>query len=79
MQRAAAIGRLQKMAERLPDGSFDRVAVNASVGDMMLQIPGQVKYGGGAWRCPVCAMAARPGDRYFGYCGQRYEMPYMEG
>lgn len=64
MQRAAAIGRLQEMAERLPDGCFDRVAV---------------KYGGGAWRCPACAMAARPGDRYCGYCGQRYAMPYMEG
>lgn len=47
MQRAAAIGRLQEMAERLPDGSFDRVAVNAAVKDMMLQIPGAVKFGGG--------------------------------
>ena len=79
LQRESAIKRLQEMAERLPDGSFDKTAVNAAVGDMMLQIPGQVKYGGGAWRCPACAMAARPGDRYFGYCGQRYEMPYMEG
>lgn len=25
MQRAAAIGRLQEMVERLPDGSFDRL------------------------------------------------------
>ena len=51
MQRAAAIGRLQEMAERLPDGSFDKTAVNAAVGDMMLQIPGAAKFGGGAWRC----------------------------
>lgn len=79
LQRESAIKRLQEMAERLPDGSFDKTAVNAAVGDMMLQIPGQVKYGGGAWRCPACAMAARPGDRYCGYCGQRYAMPYMEG
>lgn len=49
MQRAAAIGRLQEMAERLPGGSFDKTAVNAAVGDMMLQIPGAVKFGGGAW------------------------------
>lgn len=40
LQRASAIKRLQEMAERLPDGCFDRVAVNAAVGDMMLQIPG---------------------------------------
>lgn len=34
LQRASAIKRLQEMAERLPDGSFDRVAINAAVGDI---------------------------------------------
>lgn len=34
MQRAAAIGRPQEMAELLPDGSFDRVAVNAETHTM---------------------------------------------
>lgn len=32
MQRAAAIGRLQEMAEWLPDGCFGKTAVNAAVG-----------------------------------------------
>ena len=64
MQRAAAIGRLQEMAERLPDGSFDRVAFNAAVGDMMLQIPGAVKFGGWAWRCFECGAAVQPKTDY---------------
>lgn len=75
MQRAAAIGRLQEMAERLPDGSFDRAAVNAAVGDMMLQIPGQVKYGGGAWRCFQCGAAVQPKANYCSHCGKRLEWP----
>ena len=60
MQRAAAIGRLQEMAEWLPDGSFNKTAVNAAVGDMMLQIPGAVKFGGGAWRCFQCGAEVQP-------------------
>lgn len=48
LQRESAIKRLQEMVERLPDGGFDRVAVNAAIRDMMLQIPGAVKFGGGA-------------------------------
>lgn len=74
MQRAAAIGRLQEMAERLPDGSFDKTAVNAAVGDMMLQIPGAVKYGGGAWRCPRCNAEVRPAVNHCENCGQRLEL-----
>lgn len=75
MQRAAAIGRLQEMAEWLPDGSFDKTAVNAAVGDMMLQIPGQVKYGGGAWRCFQCGAAVQPKANYCSHCGKRLEWP----
>lgn len=75
MQRAAAIGRLQEMAERLPDGSFDRLAVNAAVGDMMLQIPGAVKFGGGAWRCFQCGAAVQPKANYCSHCGKRLEWP----
>lgn len=75
MQRAAAIGRLQEMVERLPDGSFDKTAVNAAVGDMMLQIPGQVKYGGGAWRCFQCGAAVQPKANYCSHCGKRLEWP----
>lgn len=75
MQRAAAIGRLQEMAGRLPDGSFDRVAVNAAVGDMMLQIPGAAKFGGGAWRCFQCGAEVQPKANYCSHCGKRLEWP----
>lgn len=75
MQRAAAIGRLQEMAERLPDGSFDKTAVNAAVGDMMLQIPGAVKFGGGAWRCFQCGAAVQPKANCCSHCGKRLEWP----
>lgn len=75
MQRAAAIGRLQETAERLPDGSFDKTAVNAAVGDMMLQIPGQVKYGGGAWHCFQCGAAVQPRVNHCSHCGKRLEWP----
>lgn len=75
MQRAAAIGRLQEMAERLPDGSFDKTAVNAAVGDMMLQIPGAVKFGGGAWRCFQCGAEVQPKANYCSHCGKRLEWP----
>lgn len=78
MQRAAAIGRLQEMAERLPDGSFDKTAVNAAVGDMMLQIPGQVKYGGGAWRCFECGAAVQPRVNHCSHCGKHLEWPTAE-
>lgn len=68
-------------AIRLIENSTGRVdeACKIAVSAMKKQEPVKLRYGGGAWRCPVCAMAARPGDRYCGYCGQRYEMPYMEG
>lgn len=75
LQRASAIKRLQEMAERLPDGSFDWVAVNAAVGDMMLQIPGAVKFGGGAWRCFQCGAAVQPKANYCSHCGKRLEWP----
>lgn len=75
MQRAAAIGRLQEMAEWLPDGSFNKTAVNAAVGDMMLQIPGAVKFGGGAWRCFQCGAAVQPKANYCSHCGKRLEWP----
>ena len=75
LQRASAIKRLQEMAERLPNGSFDKTAVNAAVGDMMLQIPGQVKYGGGAWRCFQCGAAVQPKANYCSHCGKRLEWP----
>lgn len=75
LQRESAIKRLQEMAERLPDGSFDKTAVNAAVGDMMLQIPGQVKYGGGAWRCPICNAVVRPMENHCSHCGKRLEWP----
>lgn len=78
LQRESAIKRLQEMAERLPDGCFDRVAVNAAVGDMMLQIPGQVKYGGGAWRCFQCGAAVQPKANYCSHCGKRLEWPTAE-
>lgn len=75
MQRAAAIGRLQEMAERLPDGSFDKTAVNAAVRDMMLQIPGAAKFGGGAWRCFECGAAVQPRVNHCSHCGKRLEWP----
>ena len=75
LQRESAIKRLQEMAERLPDGSFDRVAVNAAVGDMMLQIPGAAKFGGGAWRCFECGAAVQPKANYCSHCGKRLEWP----
>ena len=67
LQRESAIKRLQGMSERLPDGSFDKTAVNAAVGDMMLQIPGQVKYGGGAWRCFQCGAAVEHLEVFQGF------------
>ena len=68
-------------AIRMIENSTDRVeeACKIAVAAMKKQEPVKLRYGGAAWRCPACAMAARPGDRYCGYCGQRYEMPYMEG
>lgn len=75
MQRAAAIGRLQEMAEWLPDGCFGKTAVNAAVGDMMLKIPGAAKFGGGAWRCFQCGAAVQPKANYCSHCGKRLEWP----
>ena len=75
MQRAATIGRLQEMVERLPDGGFDRVAVNAAIRDMMLQIPGAVKFGGGAWRCLGCGAEVQPRVNHCSHCGKRLEWP----
>lgn len=75
MQRAAAIGRLQEMAEWLPDGCFGKTAINAAVGDMMLQIPGAVKFGGGAWRCFQCGAEVQPKANYCSHCGKRLEWP----
>lgn len=75
LQRASAIKRLQGMAERLPDGSFDRVAINAAAGGMMLQTPGAAKFGGGAWRCFQCGAAVQPKANYCSHCGKRLEWP----
>lgn len=77
MQWEAAIHRLRQMEERLPEGSFDRLSLEQARKAAQSKIPTKVRYGGGAWRCPACAMAARPGDRYCGYCGQRYEQSEM--
>lgn len=68
-------------AIRLIESSTNHVdeACKIAVAAMKKQEPAKLRYGGAAWRCPACSMAARPGDRYCGYCGQRYEMPYMEG
>lgn len=73
MQWEAVVHRLRQMEERLPEGSFDRVAVNAAVRDMMLQIPGAVKFGGGAWRCFQCGAAVQPKANYCSHCGKRLE------
>ena len=73
MQWEAVVHRLRQMEDRLPAVSFDRVAVNAAVGDMMLQIPGQVKYGGGAWRCFQCGAAVQPKANCCSHCGKRLE------
>lgn len=58
-----------------PTAGNGRAAVNAAVGDMMLQIPGQVKYGGGAWRCFQCGAAVQPKANYCSHCGKRLEWP----
>ena len=68
MQRTVGI-------DRLPEGGFDRVAVNAATVDMMLQMPGQVKYGGGAWRCFQCGAVVQPKANYCSHCGKRLEWP----
>lgn len=75
LQRSATIKRLQEMAGRLPEGSSDRKAIDAAVKDMLLQIPGQVKYGGGAWRCFECGAAVQPKANHCGHCGKRLEWP----
>lgn len=67
-------------AIRMIENSTGRVdeSCKIAVAAMKKQEPVKLRYGGAAWRCPACSMAARPGDRYCGYCGQRYEMPYKE-
>lgn len=75
MQRAAAIGRLQEIAELAPDGSFDRLAINAARRGYDAQIPGAVKFGGGAWRCFECGAAVQPRVNHCSHCGKRLEWP----
>lgn len=68
-------------AIRLIESSTNHVdeACKIAVAAMKKQKPVKLRYGGAAWRCPVCTMAAHAGDYYCGNCGQRFEMPYMEG
>ena len=42
---------------------------------MMLQIPGAVKFGGGAWRCFQCGAEVQPKANYCSHCGKRLEWP----
>lgn len=75
MQWEAAIHRLRQMEERLPEGSFDRLALEQSRKAAQSKIPAKVRYGGGAWRCPECNESLRPGRNYCGNCGQKLEWP----
>lgn len=75
LERASVIKWLREMAGRLPEGSSDRQAIDAAVKDMLLQIPGQVKYGGGAWRCFECGAAVQPRVNHCSHCGKRLEWP----
>lgn len=68
-------------AIRLIESSTNHVdeACKIAVAAMKKQNPVKPRYGGGAWRCPACAMPVSRLGGYCGCCGQRYEMPYMEG
>lgn len=79
MQWKAAIHRLRQMEERLPEGSFDRLSLEQARKAAQSKIPAKVRYGGGAWRCPDCAMAVSHWGGYCGCCGQKLAIPYKEG
>lgn len=68
-------------AIRLIENSTGRVdeACKIAVAAMRKQEPVKPRYGGGAWRCPACAMAVSYWGGYCGCCGQKLAIPYKEG
>lgn len=85
VSRESVIDRLRAMSEVLPEGSFGRTALSWAADDMEKQIPAQTKYGGRAWRCPICNAVVRPMANHCSHCGKRLEwqqageMPIEEG
>ncbi len=81
-QRSAAINRLREMAERLPEGSFDRTALSWAAEALEKQPPAPVpvpaRYGGGAWRCAHCGCNLAAGGRHCTWCGRRVAWPHGE-
>ena len=75
MQWEAAIHRLRQMEERLPEGSFDRLALEQARKAAKSKIPAKVRYGGGAWRCFRCGAEVQPKANYCSHCGKRLEWP----
>ena len=75
MQWEAAIHWLRQMEERLPEGSFDRLALEQARKAAQSKIPAKVRYGGGAWRCPRCNAEVRPAVNHCENCGKRLEWP----
>lgn len=75
MQWEAVVHRLRQMEERLPEGSFDRLALEQARKAAQSKISAKVRYGGGAWRCFECGAAAQPRVNHCGHCGKRLEWP----
>lgn len=75
VSRESVIDRLRAMSEVLPEGSFGRTALSWAADDMEKQIPAQAKYGGRAWRCPICNAVVRPMANHCSHCGKRLEWP----
>ncbi|OUN86630.1 hypothetical protein B5G03_07130 [Gemmiger sp. An50] len=71
MQWEAVVHRLRQMEERLPEGSFDRLALEQARKAAQSKIPAKVRYGGGAWRCPRCNAVVRPMAKHCENCGKR--------
>lgn len=68
-------------AIRMIENSTGRVdeACKIAVAAMKKQNPVKPRYGGGAWRCPACAMPVSHWGGYCGCCGQKLAIPYKEG
>lgn len=75
VSRESVIDRLRAMSQVLPEGSFGRTAFSWAADDMEKQIPAQTKYGGRAWRCPICNAVVRPMANHCSHCGKRLEWP----
>lgn len=75
MQWEAVVHRLRQMEERLPEGSFDRLALEQARKAAQSKIPAKVRYGGGAWRCFQCGAAVQPKANCCSHCGKRLEWP----